>query len=143
MLDEDRAPCRSRSRSSSPGTTLPAADRWRGLGCGYDAAAAAAWSGDPELEHEAHRAFVEMGAHGAARVVARRLRAAGTRGLARGPRRTTVAHPANLTSRELDVLALVVEGMRNADIAERLFLSRRTVDHHVSAILRKLGVVAG
>ena len=47
---------------------------------------------------------------------------------------------AQLTSREVDVLALLTEGLRNADIADRLFLSRRTVDHHVSAILRKLDV---
>ena len=105
--------------------------------------AAAAWSGDPELEHEAHRAFVEMGAHGAARVVARRLRAAGTRGLARGPRRTTVAHPANLTSRELDVLALVVEGMRNADIAERLSLSPHGRPPRLRDPPQARGLVAG
>jgi DNA-binding NarL/FixJ family response regulator len=39
----------------------------------------------------------------------------------------------------LEVLALLAQGMRNANIAERLFVSPKTVDHHVSAILRKLG----
>jgi DNA-binding NarL/FixJ family response regulator len=44
-----------------------------------------------------------------------------------------------LTNRELDVVRLLAEGLRNAAIAERLFLSPRTVDHHVSSVLRKLG----
>jgi DNA-binding NarL/FixJ family response regulator len=38
------------------------------------------------------------------------------------------------------VLALVADGLRNGDIAQRLFLSEKTVAHHVSAILRKLDV---
>jgi DNA-binding NarL/FixJ family response regulator len=45
-----------------------------------------------------------------------------------------------LTARELEVLALLAEGLRNVDVAARLFLSEKTVDHHVSAVLRKLGV---
>jgi DNA-binding NarL/FixJ family response regulator len=47
---------------------------------------------------------------------------------------------ANLTSREVEVLELVASGLRNAEIAERLFLSPRTIEHHVSAILAKLDV---
>ena len=75
-----------------------------------------------------------------AAAVARKLREQGARGLARGPRPSTRANPANLTARETEVLALVSEGLRNADIARRLFVSPKTVDHHVSAILAKLGV---
>jgi DNA-binding CsgD family transcriptional regulator len=75
-----------------------------------------------------------------AAAVARKLRGLGLRGLARGPRPATSANPANLTARETEVVALVTEGLRNADIARRLFVSPTTVDHHVSAILTKLGV---
>jgi DNA-binding NarL/FixJ family response regulator len=57
-------------------------------------------------------------------------------------RATTRAHPAGLTAREAEVLALVAEGLPDAAIAERLVLSRRTVEHHVAAVLTKLGVAS-
>jgi DNA-binding NarL/FixJ family response regulator len=58
----------------------------------------------------------------------------------RGPRQATAANPAGLTSREAEVLGLLAAGLSNAKIAAQLGLSDRTVDNHVSAILRKLGV---
>ena len=58
----------------------------------------------------------------------------------RGPRAVTRANPAGLTPRQLAVLGLLREGMTNAEIADRLVLSVRTVDHHVAAVLDKLGV---
>jgi len=87
----------------------------------------------------AHDALSALGAGPAAAVVARRLRERGERGLARGPRPSTRANPASLTARQLEVLRLVAQGLRNAEIARQLVLSQRTVDHHVAAILLKLG----
>ena len=72
-------------------------------------------------------------------VVTRGRRRRGAAGLPRGPRPSTRENPAQLTDRELEVLALIAGGLRNRDIAERLFVTPKTVSHHVSAILAKLG----
>ncbi len=115
-----------------------AAAAWRARARPYEAALALSEADDEEALGEAFAELHRLGAGPLERMVARQLRERGVRGVKRGPRPSTQANPAHLTRRELDVLTLVAEGRRNADIAERLFLSRRTVDHHVSAILRKL-----
>jgi DNA-binding CsgD family transcriptional regulator/tetratricopeptide (TPR) repeat protein len=122
------------------GDARRAAELWDDLGCPYDAALALHDAGDVESLRRAHDRFVELDARGAATTVARRLRSLGARSVPRGPRATTRRNPAQLTDRELDVLRLLGEGLRNSEIAEQLVLSTRTVDHHVSAVLRKLAV---
>jgi DNA-binding CsgD family transcriptional regulator len=117
-----------------------ASQRWHEIGCPYEAALALADADDDRALLRAHEELQALGARPAAAIVARRLRERGVRGVSRGPRPRTRANPAGLTSRELEVLALVAEGLRNAQIAERLIVSNKTVAHHVSAILRKLGV---
>lgn len=116
-----------------------AADAWQRLGCPYERARALA-DGDAAAQREAVAAFDALGARPAAEAVRRRLREAGERGVARGARPTTRRHPAGLTAAESQVLALMAQGLRNADIAARLHRSVRTVDHHVAAVLAKLAV---
>jgi DNA-binding CsgD family transcriptional regulator len=120
------------------GDEKAAAELWFDRGCGYDGALALASSEDPALLRRALDRLQQLGARPAAAIVSRRLRQLGERRVRTGPRRRTSANPAGLTQRQLEVLALLSEGLRNAEIAERLIVAERTVDHHVSAILGKL-----
>jgi predicted ATPase/DNA-binding CsgD family transcriptional regulator len=56
------------------------------------------------------------------------------------PVSSTPEHPGGLSPREVEVLGLVAEGLTNAQVAQRLFLSPRTVQRHLNSIYHKLGV---
>lgn len=116
-----------------------AAEAWQALGYPYERARVLA-EGDEDAQLEALAVFDALGARPAADALRRRLRRAGVRGVARGARESTRNHPCGLTDAEMKVLALMCAALRNAEIAARLHRSVRTVDHHVAAVLTKLGV---
>jgi DNA-binding CsgD family transcriptional regulator/tetratricopeptide (TPR) repeat protein len=117
-----------------------AARAWEELGCPYEQAIVLGWYGTEPEQREALAILDRMGAAPAAQALRRQMRERGVRSVPRGSRTSTRCNPLGLTRREAEILALLSEGLRNAAIARRLFVSTKTVDHHVSAILAKLGV---
>jgi DNA-binding CsgD family transcriptional regulator len=135
-------------REAPPNTFLPhaqqiagdwraAADIWAQFGCPYEQALAL-MDGDESAQRAALGIFERLGARPAAEITRQRLRQAGVRGLPRGPRPATQANPQGLTPRQLEILLLLAEGLHNAEIADRLSTTPKTVEHHVSAVLAKL-----
>jgi DNA-binding CsgD family transcriptional regulator len=116
-----------------------AAGEWSRLGCPYDQGLALL-SGDEAALREALQIFERLEADPAAEVVRQRLRAIGAKGIARGRYKHARTDPQGLTRREREVHELILLGMSNEHIARRLHRSTRTVEHHVSAILAKLGL---
>jgi DNA-binding CsgD family transcriptional regulator/tetratricopeptide (TPR) repeat protein len=115
-----------------------AARAWEEVGEPYERALALCDAPAPEPLLAALELLDGLGAGATAGLVRRRLKALGVRGVPRGPRPLTRANPAGLTARQVEVLGLVAAGCSNAEIARRLFLTPKTVEHHVTAILRKL-----
>jgi DNA-binding NarL/FixJ family response regulator len=115
-----------------------AADRWTEIGAPMWVALSLAHLPDLDSARRALEILDDIGAPTVRAAVLRDRRAAGF-SLPRGPRSPERVDGAGLTTRELDVLALLVEGLSNAGIADALVLSPKTVGHHVSSVLAKLG----
>jgi DNA-binding CsgD family transcriptional regulator/tetratricopeptide (TPR) repeat protein len=117
---------------------LAAAEAFGEQGWGYDRALMLSLTDGETALAEALRTARALGAEPLTRRIAGRMRERGLR-VPRGPRRTTRANPAGLTARQLEVLELVSQGLTNAEIADRLVVSQRTAEHHVAAVLAKVG----
>ncbi len=116
-----------------------AAAAWKALGCPYEQARALSF-GDVAAQMAALLIFEELDARPMVEQVSQQLRQAGVSAIPRGPRATTKQNPFQLTNRQMEVWTLLTEELTNAEIAERLHISPKTVDHHVSAVLGKLHV---
>lgn len=121
------------------GKVTKAADFWEEKGCPFDKALALS-AGNEIDKKNALSVFQQLGAVAIYNKLKREMRMAGIKKLPRGLRETTRANPAQLTNRELDVLHLLQKAAQNKEIAGSLFISPKTVDHHISSILFKLDV---
>jgi DNA-binding CsgD family transcriptional regulator len=124
------------------GRAREAAAHWQRLGFPFERALALADTGDDDDAREAIRLLQSIDAPRAAEILAAELRGRGVAGLPRGPRAATRGNPAGLTRKQLQVLELLGQGLSNADIAGRLFITPKTAEHHVGAVLSKLGVAS-
>ena len=125
--------------SQLSGNGARAVELWDRLGYRYEAALALLDTKEEANLRESLSRLVDLGAEAAARLVRRTMRDLGIRGIPAGARTATKAHPRGLTAREQQILQLLSEGQSNEEISATLFISVRTVEHHVSAILGKLG----
>jgi DNA-binding CsgD family transcriptional regulator len=139
MSPEIATRLRAPYRAHLAGDWREAAAAWGELGCLYEQAIALAM-GDEAGQREALALFDNIGASAAGARLRRDLRASGVRAIPRGPIAKTRAGPAGLTQRQSQVFALLVKGFSNAQIARRLSISPKTAEHHVSAIMARLGV---
>lgn len=129
----------ARYRAGDPEKAMETAAGWERLGCPYEQALFL-FEGDDDAKRQAIAIVHRLGATAVYEKMKLEMRTEGIRSIPRGSRKTTRENSALLTERELGVLELLKEGLQNKEIGSRLFISAKTVDHHISSILAKLDV---
>jgi len=114
-----------------------AADEWERLACPYEQARALS-EGDSQSQITALKIFERLGARPWVESLRQRLQNAGIPNIPRNPHASTRDNPFGLTGRQLEILGCLIEGLSNTQISDRLHISPKTTDHHVSAILAKM-----
>jgi predicted ATPase/DNA-binding CsgD family transcriptional regulator len=121
------------------GNWKAAAESWKELACPYEQALAL-FNGGQEHQKEALAILNDLGASATYSTLRSKLRINGVKEIPKGLRKSTRNNPACLTNRQIDVLNLLKEGLQNTEIARKLFISTKTVSHHISAILSQFEV---
>jgi DNA-binding CsgD family transcriptional regulator len=121
------------------GKIKEAAHFWETHDCPFEKAITLT-EGDANDRKEGLGILHQLGATAVYEKIKSMMRAEGIKKIPRGVRNSTRNNPAQLTNRELDVLSLLPEGIANKEIASTLFISPKTVDHHISSLFFKLNV---
>ena len=121
------------------GNWKEAANLWEKLHCPYEQAMALS-EGNEQAMKEAIEIFDKLSASASSQLIKQKMRESGIKSIPKGPRKTTKANPNGLTQRQVEVLNLLGKGLSNIEIGNKLYISPKTVDHHISAIFSKLNI---
>ena len=112
---------------------------WQELNCPYNRALTL-FEGNEMDKKESIVILQKLGAGAVSEKMKLDMRKLGIKNIPRGLRKKTQSSTALLTDREPDVLKLLSQNLQNKEIASKLFISAKTVDHHITSILFKLDV---
>jgi DNA-binding NarL/FixJ family response regulator len=116
-----------------------AAELWEKLKCPYEQALALS-DGDEKAMKNAIKIFDSLGATATSMFVKQKMRKSGIKNIPKGPHQSTKENPAGLTGRQMEILNLVAKGLSNSEIGNKLYISERTVENHISGIFTKLNI---
>jgi len=121
------------------GNWSPAAEIWERLKCPYEHALALS-DGNEQAMKKAVEIFEKLGASAASQLIKQKMRKSGIKNIPKGPRQSTKENPSGLTGRQMEILDLVANGLSNSEIGNKLYISNRTVENHISTIFSKLNI---